>query len=129
MYPVRNGPFDPFSDRTVTVIGAHLSPGAADARLRQFALLIDLLETASPSIIGADLAAGTEDVVYQQLIGSGFVDPDALLGIERGFTTPAENPLLRHDFILAEGLIPLDSRQVDSRASDHRLVVVELDWP
>jgi len=115
--------------REVTVVGAGLSPGTIDLRLRQFALLADLAGEDTPAVLGMDLAAGPDDVLYQQLVGSGFVDPDAVLGIERSFTAPAENPVVRHDFVLARGLNPLDSRQVDSRASDHRLVVVEFAWP
>ncbi len=117
------------SGREVALAGAHLAPGPVDERLQQLAVLVDLLGEASPAVLAADLAADPSDVVYQQLVGSGFVDPDAVLGIERGYTTPAVNPVVRHDYVLARGLLPMDARQVDSPASDHRLVVIELAWP
>ncbi|GAB4468509.1 MAG: hypothetical protein Kow00124_02690 [Anaerolineae bacterium] len=120
---------DPESGRRVALAGAQLTPGPVDQRLQQLAVLVDLLGEASPAVLAADLGADPTDVIYQQLVGSGFVDPDAVLGIERGFTTPAVNPTVRHDYVLARGLVPVDARQVDSLASDHRLVVVELAWP
>jgi endonuclease/exonuclease/phosphatase family metal-dependent hydrolase len=119
------------SGRWTTVIGTQLSPGQEDERLRQFAVLqnLNLTSETGPIVVAADLGASPDDVVYQQLLASGFVDPDIVLGIENGFTTPARNPTLRHDIVLVRGLNPLDARQVESAASDHRLVVVEVGWP
>lgn len=119
---------DPASGRSVTVVGTQLSPGRDDERRGQLAVLLSLLDT-SPMLLAADLGASPDDAVYKELLNNGFVDPDTVLGIERGFTTPAGNPTLRHDYVLSRGLIPLDSRQVKSAASDHRLVVVEVGWP
>ena len=117
------------SDPSLAVLGAQLAPGGEEKRLEQMAVLLDLLGDASPAVLAADLAAPPDDVVYQQLINAGFVDPDRVLGIEHGFTTPAYRPTARHDYVLVRGLVPLDARQVDSVASDHRLVVVEAGWP
>lgn len=119
---------DSASGRYVTVIGTQLSPGQEDERTDQLSVLLSLADS-SPMLLAADLGASPDDVVYGQLLASGFVDPDTVLGIERGFTTPARNPTLRHDYIFTRGLIPLDARQVESFASDHRLVVVEVGWP
>lgn len=119
---------DVASGRTVTVIGAQLSPGQEDERRDQLSILLSLAD-ASQMLLAADLGASPDDVVYGQLLASGFVDPDTVLGIEKGFTTPSRSPTLRHDYILTRGLIPLDARQVESMASDHRLVVVEVGWP
>jgi endonuclease/exonuclease/phosphatase (EEP) superfamily protein YafD len=119
---------DVASGRSVIVIGAQLSPGQEEERRDQLSVLLSLADS-SPMMVGADLGASPDDLVYGQLLASGFVDPDTVLGIERGFTTPARNPTLRHDYILTRGLIPLDARQVESMASDHRLVVVEVGWP
>lgn len=119
---------DTATERTVTVIGAQLSPGQESERSDQLSVLLSLADS-TPMLLAADLGSSPDDMVYRQLLASGFVDPDTVLGIERGFTTPARNPTLRHDYILTRGLIPLDSRQVESMASDHRLVVVEVGWP
>lgn len=122
---------DPATGRSLTVLGAQLSPGQEEERLKQLAVLLNLnlASDTGQVVMAADLGASPDDVVYQQLLVNGFVDPDITLGIEQGFTTPSRNPTLRHDYVLVRGLIPLDSRQVDSAASDHRLVVVEVGWP
>jgi hypothetical protein len=122
---------DPDTGRQVTVAGAQLTPGDADQRLSQFAVLFDLLGDDLPAVLASDLGAGVADIAYQQLLGSGFADPDVVLGIERSLTLPADNPVARHDFVLLRGLEPLASSQVSSpvHASDHRLVVVEAGWP
>jgi endonuclease/exonuclease/phosphatase family metal-dependent hydrolase len=120
---------DASSGRSVTVIGALLAPGSEEERLEQLAVLVTLIGEDTPLVLAADLAGTPQELVYQQLVGSGFLDPDSMLGIERGFTTPAQNPTARHDYVLVRDLVPLDARQVDSTASDHRLVVVEVGWP
>ncbi|MBN1427837.1 MAG: endonuclease/exonuclease/phosphatase family protein [Anaerolineae bacterium] len=122
---------DPATGRYVTVLGTQLSPGQEEDRLQQLAVLLNLAldSQAGPVVLAADLGASPDDVVYQQLLANGFVDPNITLGIEQGFTAPSRNPTLRHDYVLVRGLIPIDSRQVDSAASDHRLVVVEVGWP
>ncbi len=120
---------DPSSERSVTVIGAQLSDGPDEDRVEQLAVLLGFVGDSSPLVLGADLAGTPQDFVYQQLVANSFVDPDVALGIEQGYTTPARNPSLRHDYVLVRNLVPLDSRQVDSTASDHRLVVIEVGWP
>ncbi len=113
----------------LTVVGGQLSPGEESQRLEQLGVLLSVSGNASPVVIAGDLAASPDDVVYQQLVLQGFSDPDQVLGIERGFTFPADNPTLRQDYVLVKDLLPIDARQVDSVASDHRLVVVEAGWP
>nr|MBN1229675.1 endonuclease/exonuclease/phosphatase family protein [Anaerolineae bacterium] len=113
----------------LTVVGGRLAPGEESQRLEQLGVLLSVSGDASPVVIVGDLAASPDDVVYQQLVLQGFSDPDQVLGIERGFTFPSDNPASRHDYVLVKGLIPIDARQVDSVASDHRLVVIEAGWP
>jgi endonuclease/exonuclease/phosphatase family metal-dependent hydrolase len=121
---------EPGTGRSVVVVSAQLAPGDDQQRLEQLAVLLSLINDLSPVVLGADLGFSTEeDVIYQQLLSMGFVDPDEVLGIERGFTFPASSPAYRRDYVLALGAIPTDSRQVNSLASDHRLVVVEVSWP
>jgi endonuclease/exonuclease/phosphatase family metal-dependent hydrolase len=113
----------------VTVIGAQLAPGSEEERLQQVAVLLNLTGEDTPLVLAADLGASPQDVVYRQLLETGFLDPDTALGIERGFTFPAANPTERRDYILLRDLFPRDALQVNSPASDHRLVVVEVEWP
>ncbi|MBN1121540.1 MAG: endonuclease/exonuclease/phosphatase family protein [Anaerolineae bacterium] len=121
---------DPTSSRRLTVLGTQLSALDDEQRLDQLITLLGLAGDAPMVILAADLGAPPQDAVYQHLVvNSGFVDPDHELGIENSFTTPAVVPVVRHDYVLIRGLVPLDSRQVDSSASDHRLVVVEVGWP
>ncbi len=120
---------DPATGRAVLFVCTRLAPAEEEERLQQLALLVGFVGDASPVVLAGDLGAPPDDQVYRQLVFSGFADPDTVLGIERGYTYPAHNPTVRHDYVLFRDLVPLDSRQVDSLASDHRLVVVEVGWP
>lgn len=115
----------PGVDRPIQMLAGSLKSANQNERLAQFALLMDLIDINMPAILAADFAGSTSDVVYQQFILSGFSDPDTLLGIEINNTYPAVAPLIRQDLILLNGFTPLSSFQVDSTASDHRLVLVE----
>lgn len=127
---VRGTLYDPVVGRSMTVIATEFTPGSDAERIEQLALLLSLIGDTSPAILGADFNAPPGAPLYEQLTGAAsFDDPDRVLGIEGGYTTPASNPTVRHDMLLVRGLVPLDSRQVDSVASDHRLVVVEVGWP
>ncbi len=120
---------DPAASRVIYVVAAQLAPGSEQSRLNQLYTLQSLAGESSPLVIAIDLGASPDDATYQQLIAGGFLDPDVALGIERGFTTPAANPTVRHDYVFVRGLIPLASRHVNSTASTHRLVVVEVGFP
>jgi endonuclease/exonuclease/phosphatase family metal-dependent hydrolase len=115
--------------QAVTVIGAQLPVSGEDQAIQNLAVLLDLAGDRTPLVLTGDLRASPDSPLVQQVLAEGFVDPDSVLGIEQGYTTPAVDPALRHDYVLARGMVPLDSRQVDSAASDHRLVVVEVGWP
>jgi endonuclease/exonuclease/phosphatase family metal-dependent hydrolase len=116
----------PVSGQSIRLVNARLSPAAEQGRLQQVAFLLSLTDVTGPVIVAGDLAAPPDDAVYTQFIFSGFTDPDDTLNIEQGYTTPARLPAARHDYVLVRGLTPLDARQVESDASDHRLVVVEI---
>jgi endonuclease/exonuclease/phosphatase family metal-dependent hydrolase len=115
--------------RQFEVVGAQIRAVVEQARLRQLASLIGLIGDTSPIVVGVDTEMPPEDLVYQQMLASGFVDPDVVLGIERGFTFPATGPTVRRDYLFVRGLVPLASRQVDRSGSNHRLVVIEAGWP
>jgi len=120
---------DSATGRTLTIIAAQVLPGNEQSRLNQVYALQSLAGESTPLMIGVDLDASPDDVTYKQLMSGGYLDPDVSLGVERGFTTPADNPTLRSDYVFLRGLIPLASRQVNSTASTHRLVVVEVGFP
>ncbi len=123
------GRIEPVQGRAVAVIAAHMRPSDEAQRLQQVALVFGLVEEALPLIVGVDLGSPPGDSAYQQFLAADFLDPDTVLGIDRGFTYPASNPGIRHDYVFVRGLIPADSSQVASTATDHRLVVVEVIWP
>lgn len=119
---------EPLRGRPLSVMAVQIEAANVEIRLRQLAVLLDMQSGAAQRVLAGSLSASPTDVVIQQISQVGYADPDQQLGIERGFTTPADIPALRHDYVFGAGLAPLDSRQVDSVASDHRLVVVEFGW-
>ncbi|NDJ54550.1 MAG: hypothetical protein GYB68_15900, partial [Chloroflexi bacterium] len=120
---------DPRQGRTFTLIAVQMEAGEEAHRIEQLAVLFTLIGDQEPLVVAGDLAAPPQDVVYQQMLAAGFLDPDLELGVDRGFTTPARLPAFRHDYVLMRGLSPLSSLQSESTASDHRMVVVDLGWP
>lgn len=120
---------DVATGRMISVIGTQFEVGDQEMRKQQLAALFQMVDQTAPTVLAADLRSGPDDLIYQTLTGGSFIDPDLVLGIEEGYTTPASEPTVRHDYILLRGLVPLDVRQVDRAASDHRLVVVQLTWP
>lgn len=113
----------------VTVVDAALSPATDDEQLRQLAVLLGMFGEGEAVVVGGTLVPPEQSLPYQQLTLRGFVDPVAALRVGPGDTYPASDPTERRDYLLAQGMVPLDARQVDSQASDHRLFVIELGWP
>jgi endonuclease/exonuclease/phosphatase family metal-dependent hydrolase len=118
---------DRVSGRSASIVSVGILPDPGHNAL-EISPLLGLLVDNRPLIVGSNLGL-VKGQVYNQLVAAGLSDPDAVLGIEQGFTYPSTNPTERLDFILTRGFIPIDSRQVDSTASTHRLVVVEVGWP
>jgi endonuclease/exonuclease/phosphatase family metal-dependent hydrolase len=117
------------SEQAITLVGAHLPVSDDEQSIQNLAVLLDLMGDRTPLVLAGDLQTTPDSPFVQQILAEGFVDPDDLLGIELGYTAPAIDPAFRYDYVLARDMIPLDARQVDSLASDHRLVVVEVGWP
>ncbi len=101
---------------------------AATAEAQASVVLGAVLESDRVAV-GGDLGTPPGGAAYDILLLGGLVDPDTALNIGPSFTVPAAAPSVRHDYVLFSGLTPLDSRQVESTASDHRLVVVEAALP
>jgi endonuclease/exonuclease/phosphatase family metal-dependent hydrolase len=119
----------PQAGAPLAVLSVQMAAGDIEERIQQYALLAEYFDETGLIILAGDLGSTIEDIIYQQLVSvDRFTDPDAVLGIEQDFTTPADLPQFRHDYILLRGLAPIDARQVESTASDHRLVVVEVEW-
>jgi endonuclease/exonuclease/phosphatase family metal-dependent hydrolase len=79
-----------------------------------------------PAILGGDLNSTPDSPVYQRLTEAGFVDPFVAGGLEPSPTSPSEEPQERIDYLWIRGLRSVDARVLDSTASDHRMVVVEV---
>ena len=61
---------------------------------------------------------------------AGFIDPFTALGIDPAPpTSPAIQPKSRIDFVWLRGLLPSEAWVSESLASDHRMVVVEVELP
>ena len=67
--------------------------------------------------------------MYARIRAAGFDDPFIAGGFDPAFTDPAIEPVKRIDFAWSRGLEARDAQVLDSLASDHRMVVVELSLP
>jgi endonuclease/exonuclease/phosphatase family metal-dependent hydrolase len=109
----------------------HLQNRSRAERLAQAAHLLDLLAAvdgpAEPTVLLGDLNAGP-DSPELRLLTTVLVDVWAAVGRGRGDTFEARHPLARIDHVLVGGPVtPVAAEVVDSRASDHRPVVADLD--
>jgi endonuclease/exonuclease/phosphatase family metal-dependent hydrolase len=116
-------------DRRLTVAGTHLSfvPGPNVTQLR--ALQRHLDERGGPRLLLGDLNLWGPAVRLLSLPGWR---PLARGGTFRNRPPGSSGPLVQLDHVLAAGagaaLRPRGSRIVSGPASDHRALVVELDW-
>ncbi len=131
----------------MVVVNVHLTTAATDLRLwrrsawtthrknralrlHELALTRQVLEqtTAFPNvatILGGDFNASATDIVHRKLSGE-FVDAFSAAGTGWGDTYQRRFPILRIDHIYAtRHLVPVRSRVVASRHSDHRMVVAD----
>lgn len=98
--------------------------------LRQINTALEWIAEQSPAAFGGDFNAGFDSPVGQAVRNAGFSDPFTQLGIfPIPLTDPAVNPEKRIDFVWLRGLQPLQAWVPDSLASDHRMVVVEVELP
>ncbi|MBC7261488.1 MAG: endonuclease/exonuclease/phosphatase family protein, partial [Chloroflexi bacterium] len=78
------------------------------------------------AVFGGDLNSTPDSPIYQRLKDAGFLDPFIVGGFEPLPTSPSEQPEERIDYVWVRGLQPVDAQVLDSTASDHRMVVVEV---
>jgi endonuclease/exonuclease/phosphatase family metal-dependent hydrolase len=114
--------------RPLHVYGTWLGLSNEDT-IRQTTEALDFIGEQSPAAFGADFNAHYEDPEAEAIRGAGFIDPFTQLGIDPiPNTSPALQPDHRIDFVWVRGLNPVGAWVSESLASDHRLVVVEVDY-
>jgi endonuclease/exonuclease/phosphatase family metal-dependent hydrolase len=80
-----------------------------------------------PATLAGDMNATPDSPTYARMLAEGFADPFVVGGFDPAPTSPAINPRERIDYVWVRGLDPVDARVLPSLASDHRMVVVEVD--
>lgn len=131
----------------IEVVNVHLSTAATDLRLWKKSAWIEhrnnrifreneLLHSQQvldqttqvanvPVIFGGDFNAPATDIVHRQL-ARDFVDSFASAGTGWGNTFQRRFPILRIDYLYAtRHFLPIRSRAVTTRNSDHRMVVTD----
>ena len=103
---------------TLLVIGAHLEPGHADARLAQTEALIDNWAAQPKTVLAGDMNALPGSPEIQMIVEAGFVD----VWVEAGHE---DRPRIDWIFHTPE-LIARDAQMIGSQASDHPAVVASI---
>jgi endonuclease/exonuclease/phosphatase family metal-dependent hydrolase len=101
-----------------------------EERARQLDAALPFLEAhPGPAAFGGDFNSTPDSPVYARISDAGFVDPFVALGLGSPPTDPAIHPTKRIDFVWLRDLQPQDAQVLESTASDHRMVVVEVAKP
>ncbi len=100
-----------------------------EERARQLEHALDIIGDASPAVFGGDFNSTPDSPIYAHIRAAGFDDPFIIGGFDPALTSPAIEPMERIDFVWARGLEVRDAQVLDSLASDHRCVVVEVALP
>ncbi|HET7011035.1 MAG TPA: endonuclease/exonuclease/phosphatase family protein [Anaerolineales bacterium] len=95
--------------------------------LRQIQEALAFIGDRSPASFGGDFNAEPGSPVYAAVLDGGFQDPFLALGLDPLPTSPAVDPHERIDFVFLRDLAPRRAIVSDSLASDHRMVVIEVD--
>jgi endonuclease/exonuclease/phosphatase family metal-dependent hydrolase len=89
---------------------------------------LEFIGDAAPAAWGADFNAVDGSPLIALIQANGFVDPFTELGrLPPPMTSPAIDPVERIDYVWVRGAAPVEASVSESLASDHRMVVVELD--
>lgn len=95
---------------------------------RQISEALTFIGGRSPASFGGDFNNGPESSVAAAIKRAGFEDPFITLGIDPPpLTDPAIDPTKRIDFVWLRDLTPRSASVSESVASDHRMVVVEIE--
>jgi endonuclease/exonuclease/phosphatase family metal-dependent hydrolase len=98
---------------------------ASAVRMEQVRALLDEVANATPAIIACDCNATPEAPELKLITDSGFGD----LALQAGggdSTFPSDGPVERIDYLFGVGVTAAQGHVVDSTASDHRGVVVNV---
>lgn len=118
----------------VSEAGRHLEAYATwlglepEERARQLDDALSYIGNASPAVLGGDFNATPGSTTYNALQVAGFSDPFTSDEFVSAPTSPAMDPTERIDFVWLRDLGVRDAQVLDSLASDHRMVVVELTF-
>ena len=115
-------------EQPLDAYGIWLGLEAAE-RERQLDDAMPFIGDASPAVLGGDFNATPDSPVYARIQAAGFEDPFIVGGFDPALTDPAIEPAERIDFVWMRGLDVRAAQVLDSLASDHRMVVVELALP
>jgi endonuclease/exonuclease/phosphatase family metal-dependent hydrolase len=100
-----------------------------EERARQLDDALSYIGDANPAVLGGDFNATPGSPTYDAIQTAGFNDPFIAGGFDPQPTSPAEHPSQRIDFVWVRNLDVRAAQVLDSLASDHRMVVVELAFP
>ncbi|MGH3716196.1 MAG: endonuclease/exonuclease/phosphatase family protein, partial [Micromonosporaceae bacterium] len=111
----------------IWVHNTHLHQSTRQGRLTQARTVRELIGSPSdPVILCGDFNAAPDTTEVRE-IGRGLVDAWTRAGNGPGYTFSAQLPRIRIDYVLTSPeLTATGARVLDTRASDHRPVVVEL---
>ncbi len=101
-------------------------------RPAELASVLRALDGRVPAVIAGDFNSTERSEPYRLLTHVGFEDPQRAVGHGPGFTWPNDmlpTPVLRIDWILTRGLVPVDAWVGDGGTSDHRPVLADLAFP
>jgi endonuclease/exonuclease/phosphatase family metal-dependent hydrolase len=119
----------PWGQEQVHAYGIWMGLSSEDT-LRQAEQALEFIAGNSPATLGGDFNSQVDDPEIQTILSAGFVDPFSELGqFPAPPTSPAIDPQSRIDFVLLRGLEPNRAFVSESLASDHRMVVVEVNSP
>jgi endonuclease/exonuclease/phosphatase family metal-dependent hydrolase len=127
-------------DRRLLVLDVHLASDEDDDDVRQQQVdhIASILPDSPPALIAGDLNAPPGAGPVERLVAAGFVDGWAVANPDRpkahGFTSPANAPRERIDYVLARELTVTDATVVADLGpamaglSDHRPLLVTVTW-
>ena len=98
---------------------------ASAVRMEQVRALLDEVANATPAVIACDCNATPEAPELKLITDSGFGDLALQAGGGDG-TFPSDGPVERVDYLFGVGVTAAQGHVVDSTASDHRGVVVNV---
>jgi len=109
------------------IVVTHLDENsdASAVRMEQVRALLKEVGTTTPAIIACDCNATPEAPELKLITDSGFGDL-ALQSGGGGNTFPSDTPVERIDYIFGVGVTAAQGHVVESQASDHRAVVVNV---